>query len=62
MEKRERLEPVGGPNQEVQSPKRKPELLRSFHAKTVHTSRSIVHKMTQIILTTNNITHNRFVL
>jgi hypothetical protein len=49
MEKRQRLEPVGGPNQEVQSPKMKPELLRSFHAKIVHTSRSIIHKTTQII-------------
>jgi hypothetical protein len=49
MEKRQRLEPVGGPNQEVQSTKRKTELLKSFHAKTFHTSRSIIHKTTQII-------------
>jgi hypothetical protein len=49
MEKRQRLEPVGGPNQEIQWPKMKPELLRSFHAKIVHTSCSIIHKMTQII-------------
>ena len=49
MEKRERIEPVGGPNQEMKSPKMKPELLRSFHAKIVHTSCPIIHKMTQII-------------
>jgi hypothetical protein len=47
-----------GPTKRCNCPKTKPELLRLFHAKLFHTSRSIIHKQTQIILTTNNITHS----